>query len=272
MLFVPEALVRLNVYRTIPCNVSETLEWLGKNCEYKEFLYLYLHVFPNEYTASEASIEIEEAWGYSPREVEFLFLVDERLFPLDIDSMSEAGMSGERADVIYPRPYEMPWWYEPESLSIGWQVLRLLSGTGGNLTQQKLSAMQCLPVTLLTALVEIAETVTISPAVSVQHVRQLCDQDASSPLSDLGGALALLLQKTGNPWLDTDPDNEFLYEGYWWSIAHINEMAADYTAAQALEHRVEAFVEWLEVDLLTRVPLCLSIIINAARAGPDPSD
>lgn len=260
MLSVPEALIRLTVYRTIPRNVSEALEWLGKKREYNEFLYLYHQMFPNEYAASEASIEIEETWSYSPREVEFLFLVDEHLFPLDIDSMSDAGMNGERVEVIYPCPYHMPWWHEPESLSVGWQVLRLLSGIGGDQALQKLSATQCLPVDVLTALGKMADALIISPTVYVQRVRQICDQDASSPLSDLGLALALLLQKTGNPWLDTDPDNDFLYEGYWWSIEHVKEIAADYKAAQVLEHRVGAFVEWFEVDLLMRVPLCLSIV------------
>jgi hypothetical protein len=257
---VPEALLQLTVYRTIPRNVSEALAWLGTRREYHEFLSLYLHLFPNEYAASEARIEIEEAWSYSPREVELFCLVDEHLFPLDSDAISDAGANGERIEVIYARPYEMPWWYEPHSLSVGWQVLLLLSGREHHdQSQQKLSGLQCLPPDLLSALVEVAEALTVSPAASVQRVRQICAQEASSSLADLGLALALLLQQTGNPWLDTDPDNEILYEGYLWSIEHVKEIAADYSAAQAIEQRVRVFVEWLEADLLTQTPLCLSI-------------
>jgi len=238
--------------------VSEALAWLGTKRQYNEFLCLYLHLFPSEYAASEASIEIEDVWSYSQREVEFFFLVDERLFPLDIDSINDAGANGERIEGIYPRPYEMPWWYEPESLSVGWQVLLLLSGSSAReQAQQKLSDMQCLPADLLTALAEVAEPLTL-PQV----------QDASSPLSDLGLALALLEQKTGNTWLDTDPDNEFLYEGYLWSIEHIKEIAAEYSAAQAIEQRVRVFVEWLEADLLGRTLLCLSLA-RVARSHPD---
>jgi len=106
---VPEALVRLSVYRAFPPNVIAAIQWLEKQRAYSEFLPLYLHFFPAEYEASEASSEIDDAWSYSLREIEFFYLVDERLFPLNIDFLSDVGANGERVDVIYPLPYEMPW-------------------------------------------------------------------------------------------------------------------------------------------------------------------
>lgn len=261
LLSVPEALARLAVYRTFPRNVVEAMQWLEKKRGYSEFLLLYLQLFPSEFATSEASIEIEEAWSYSPREIEFFYLVDERLFPLNIDFLSDVGANGERVDVIYPIPYETPWWYEPEVLSIGWQVLRLFAGVEA--TQQMRAQLVVIPglgEDLLAALLTLPGKLTMPADRYVAHICQCCEADPSSPLRDLGLALALLLQRTGNPWLDTDSDNEFLYEGYWWTLEHVKEMAADYRAAQAIEQRVRTLVAWLEADLCMRIPPYLSFI------------
>lgn len=273
LLSVPEALIRLAVYRAFPRNVVEATQWLEKKRRYSEFLLLYLQLFPSEFAASDASIEVEEAWSYSPREIEFFYLVDERLFPLNIDFLSDVGADGERVDVIYPIPYEMPWWYEPEVLSLGWQILRLLAGIEA--TQQirvQLATMPGLAPDLLAALLALPGRLTMPPDRYVAHVCRHCETDPSSPLRDLGLALALLLQQTGNPWLDTDSDNEFLYEGYWWTLEHVQEIAADYQAAQAIEQRMRAFVAWLEENLFARVPSCLSLIHTTLAHLANASD
>jgi len=151
-------------------------------------------------------------------------------------------------------------------------VLRLLAGIEATQqTQAQLAEQPNLSADLVAELLAFPGGLTMLPEQYVAQVRQHSETDPSSPLRDLGLALALLLQRTENMWLDTDSDNEFLYEGYWWTLEHVKEIASDYRAAQAIEQRVRALVTWLEEDLSTRIRSCLSLIRTALAHTSDVS-
>lgn len=214
------------------------------------FLYLYRRFFPDEYVASQESEEIDPGWSYSPREVDFLFLVDSHLFPLNLDFISEAGANGDRAtETIYLMPCEMSWWYDDfEHLSPGWQVLRLLSGTVKSKEVRKMiGAMRGLPSAGRNELLHGSLAMAGAQPSQLKAVRTRFTH-RGPPLSGFGQVLALYQCQTGNPWLDTDSGNEILYEGTCWCEKHVEEIAQTYQAARVYEQQVNAFANWLEED------------------------
>jgi len=265
---VRTALDRLRVYLNLPRSPQEAIDMFWRRFEYGLFVYLYRTFFPDDYTASQESNEIDESWSYSPREVEFLYLVTDRLFPLDIDFISEAGVNGDRAtEMIYLEPYEMPWWDEEfENLSPGWQMLRLLSGT---LTDQEapqlIAEMEGLPPYLLTDLLAGSQAIAAAP-LSVQYKACTFFLGQDHPGSKFGQVLALYQRKTGNPWLDTDSEHEILYEGYCWCEKHVREIAQTYQAAQVYEEQVNAFAHWLEEDT-SRIKPLVEMLLQIVRAS-----
>ncbi len=247
---IPAALARLQKYIDLPRNTREAITLFYQRFDLGILLYLYRRIFPDDYATSQASEEIDPDWNYSPREVEFLEMVDDRLFPLDLHFMSEAGANGDRAtEMIYLVPYAMPWWYDAfEGLSLGWQALRLLSGTmTSDEAPQLVATMDRLSpagrTRLLAASLVMARA---SPeqfdALRMRFLRR------DPPFSGFGQVLALYQYRTGNPWLDTDTDSEILYEGACWCEEHIAEIAQSYQAAQIYEQQVNDFATWLAED------------------------
>jgi hypothetical protein len=247
---VSRAITRLQILLEMPTDVKEALLMFWQRQEQGLFLYLYRKYFPDDYRLSQESEEINPAWNYSPREVEFFYLALDHLLPLlDVDYISQVGAEGERAsDIIPVLPYQMPWWAEFEQLSLGWQYLRLLSGT---LTPDEaieaMSAFNGLPEDLKTSLLVAGCAMSAASPTEQARVRRFfCAQQ--SPYAGFGQVLALYQCQTGIAWLDALPDEGGLYEDYCWCETHFEALIQEYQAAQRYEEEVNTFATWLVRD------------------------
>lgn len=256
---VPTTITRLRVLLNLPLNTREALTFFWQRQERGVFLYLYRKYLPDEYRLSQESEEIDEGWNYSPREVEFFYLVSDHLFPLDIDYLSEAGASGERATEMIPLlPYEMPWWNNLEDLPPGWQLLAYLSGTlPAKEIERQSEVFAGLPDDL---------RVDLSICGRAMHAAPFPEQEAicqfflglDAPYAGFGQVLALYQRRTGIGWLDTAED-ELFYEDFCWCDDHFARLIAAYQTAQQWEARANAFATWLQQDM-RRIHQLLSLL------------
>ena len=254
---VPAAITRLQMLLEIPVDVKEARIMFWQRLERGLLLYLYRKYFPDDYRLSQESEEIDPGWNYSPREVEFFYLTLDHLLPLlDIDYISQVGAEGERATFIIPvLPYEMPWWAEFEDLSLGWQYLRLLSGT---LTSNDVAELAGLPEDLLADLHGVSRAISAaSPADQARLRRFFLRQE--TPYAEFGQVLALYQRQTGIGWFDTHPEDEILYEDYCWCETHFEALLQEYQAAQRYEEQVNAFADWVVQDVSRLRQLLLMI-------------
>lgn len=257
---VPLALTRLQVLLDVPLNAREAIIFFWQRQDRGIYLYLYRKYLPDDYRLSEESEEIVEEWGYSRREVEFFFLVQDNLFPLDIDYISEIGANGERmTELIALIPYEMPWLGDLESLSLEWQILAYLSGTlSMEEVEQKIQLFVGLPEDLLVQLQSSARAMIAASLPERETVRRFF-LDLDTPYGGFGLVLALYQRRTGIGWLDTW-DDEILYEDFCWCDEHFGRLIVEYRAAQQFEERANAFALWLREDILHRVSQLLSLL------------
>lgn len=265
---VSTGITQLQLLLELPTDAKEALIMFWQRLERGLFLYLYRKYFPDDYHLSQESEEIDAGWNYSPREVEFFYLTLDHFLPLlDIDYISQVGAEGERAtDIIPVLPYEMPWWRDFDQLPLGWQYLRLLSGT---LTAEEITEVAPelvgLPTELQTNLFQTSLAISASsPAVQAQLRRLFLARESS--YTGFGQVLALYQRQTGIGWLDTHPEDELLYEDYCWCEAHFASLIQEYQAAQCYEEQVNHFANWLAYDV-TRVYQLFTLI---AQVVPMP--
>lgn len=256
---VPLTITRLRVFLEMPLNAREAVIFFWQRQERGIFLYLYRKYLPDDYRLSQESEEIDPGWNYSPREVEFFYLVSDNLFPLDIDYISDIGANGERAtEMIALLPYEMPWWGNLEYLSLGWQILAYLSGTlSMEEVEQQIHIFVGLPDDLLVRLHTCARTMSAAPFSAQETVRRFF-LSLDTPYVGVGLVLALYQRRTGIEWLDTSED-DMLYEDFCWCDDHFGRLIAEYQAAQQYEARANVFALWLQQDI-RRVRQLLSLL------------
>lgn len=105
--------LRLAVPMYYPKRAAEYLEPIVNTAT---LLYLYQHFFPDDWRCSTASIYSNSRQEHSPREMEFLELVNERLF--EIEWHIQFSDEQERLMQIPVLPCGMDWgaWIENEGL------------------------------------------------------------------------------------------------------------------------------------------------------------
>ena len=92
---VSAAITHLKAYQGIPLDVAQAITYLRQFDGRRHLHRLYRVYFPLEWSCSTASVSSDVNGGYSPREEEFLRLVERHLFPLDsdylVDQADDAG-------------------------------------------------------------------------------------------------------------------------------------------------------------------------------------
>ena len=247
--------------------ISNAIEYLEQRALRYQLLFLYSYYFPKQFSQSTALIyldpqKIDEEWlKYTERELEFLQLVNDNLFPLGyLDYLLEEQMYFIEPSRILVTPLGMGQLEDYEmsycDLAIGDKALLPMSILGrenlehwqNHLGEDCYNEWFNTEFSSMPAMSEIAHPNSID----YKKLRHLCFR-ARSPVCYLSLTLNLLDQNTNNIWLDEDGGWTQGMEGTTinWSIENIDYLHREYLKARRILDAVGSLIDWLENDLTT---------------------
>lgn len=217
----------------IPLTATEGNLYLEELNQKIVLLSLYKQIFPVEWARSKASLlQRSQTEVYCARELEFLGLVNERLFPLD----NWEDFAQRSAEIpLYPQTASV-WEVDLEDLTLGEQFLMSLVGEGYSREQwQELFGF--IPTALATG-----------DEINWERLEKL-SRSAVEPLAYLYDAISILDRSTGCIWLDI---TEETYVSYPWTKEALLELAREWQVAQQYLLRQQQFEEWIESSVVRR--------------------
>jgi hypothetical protein len=236
-------------------NVLEAIEWLKKqdkhdvedSIEYLDsilkeltLLMLYKELFPVEYSKSKAEVfsyPNNSVQCYSPREEEFLGLVNQRLFHIS-DLNYE-----ERQECIWVTPLNYDWWNDDySSLPLIYQLS--LSFTSANeFDWTYLLELNGLENDPILSKVEIAACKDINQ----DKLFSICRR-TPGPLKWLGLAIHVVDHSTRNVWLDISYENG-IEETCNWTLENIRILTREYRKATKKLSMIYSLEDYLKENL-----------------------
>lgn len=217
----------------IPLIATEGISYLEELDQKTILLALYKQMFPHEWASSKVSlIRSSQVEVYSEREIEFLELVNEHLFPLDcLEDLSE-----RLTEIpIYPQTACI-WEVGLEDLTFTEQFLISLVGEGYPQEQwQELFGFT--PCYLVTG-----------DEISWERLEQL-SSSTTEPLAHLYNAISILDRSTGCIWLDITAE---MYVSFPWTQEALLHLAQQWQVAQEYLLQQQQFEEWIESSLSYR--------------------
>ena len=221
----------------LPLTVREGISYLTDLNHKTVLLALYQHYFPNQWASSTVDClhcSIGDSL-YSDREIEFLTLVNDRLFPLgEVENFLDRD---ERIFEIPLYPQNTDWYeVEIEQLISTEQFLISVLGSGYELVDWEI-IFGFIPEKLLS-----------NEQMSWQKLKQLCRLQIA-PLSYLYDVLSLIDPSTGCIWLDIVYEN---YECLIWNRESVDYLIKHWKIAQNYLAKMEKFDNWLQVSINNR--------------------
>ena len=246
--------------------IGDAVKYLEQRALRYQLLFLYSYYFPQQYSQSKASVypnleENEECSKYTDRELEFLQLINDNLFPLGyLDYLLEEQMYFIEPSRILVTPLGMGQLEDYEmsycDLAIGDKALLPMSILGrenlehwqNHLGEDCYNEWFDAEFPSMPPMNEIAHPNNIN----YKKLRRLCFK-AGSPVCYLPLTLNLLDQNTNNIWLDEDGGWTQGMEGTTinWSIENIDYLHREYLKARRILDAVGSLIDWLENDLTT---------------------
>ncbi len=246
--------------------IGDAVKYLEQRALRYLLLFLYSYYFPQQYSQSKASVypnleENEECSKYTDRELEFLQLINDNLFPLGyLDYLLEEQMYFIEPSRILVTPLGMGQLEDYEmsycDLAIGDKALLPMSILGrenlehwqNHLGEDCYNEWFDAEFPSMPPMNEIAHPNNIN----YKKLRRLCFK-AGSPVCYLPLTLNLLDQNTNNIWLDEDGGWTQGMEGTTldWSIENIDYLHREYLKARRILDPVGYLIDWLENDLTT---------------------
>ena len=246
--------------------IGNAVEYLEQRALRYQLLFLYSYYFSRQYNQSTALTypnleEDDTQLKYTEREIEFLQLVNDNLFPLGyLDYLIEEQLYFIEPSQILITPLGMGQLEDYEmsycDLAIGDKALLPMSTLGReNLEHwQNHRSEDCYSewfnaeFSSMPTMNEIAHPNTIN----YRKLRHLCFK-AASPICYLPITLKLLEQNTHNIWLDEDGGWTQGMKGTTldWSIENVNYLNREYLKAKRILDVVGSLIHWLESDLTT---------------------
>ncbi len=262
-------------------SLSNAVEYLEQRELRYQFLFLYSQFFPHQYAQSQASVypgleEDDRLLRYTEREVEFLQLVNDNLFPLNyLDYLLEEQTYFVEPHLILVTPLGMGQLEDYEmsycDLALGDRILLPMSTIGrenlehwwNHLGEDCYSEWFEGEFSSPLRINEIAHPQTID----FKKLRHLCFQ-AKKPLCYLSLTLTLLDFNTKNIWLDEDGGWAQGMEGTTlnWSKENVVYLHREFLKAQRILDAVGSLIGWLETDLSTNFKYVLQIWNQCSRS------
>ena len=221
----------------LPLTIQEGLSYLSDLNQKTILLAHYQHYFPKEWASSPVNCLYHSQTDslYSDREIEFLTLVNDFLFPIgEVDNFLDCD---ERTLDIPLYPQNTDWYdVELEQLTATEQFLISVLGCGYELVDWQ-EAFGFIPKKLLDP-----------DRISWQKLDRLC-QIQTEPLSYLYDVLSLIDHSTGCIWLDIVYEN---YESLIWDRSSIDYLIEHWIIAQGFLAKMEKFDNWLQKSVTNR--------------------
>ncbi len=229
-----EALESLNLF-SIPLSLKERIDYLQNLSQQVVLLSLYQEYFPAEWTQSTATTKIPDnslGCPHSPKEIEFLRLVEERLFPIGFESEWAEELE-ERMSSITVYPHDLDWYQQEfdEFDEFHQFMINLLVQEGSVslwLQRFELTSNFILPVQQL----------------NFEKFSTICQQ-APDPLCYLYEAISLVDHSSGCIWIDSCWD---CIEDFPWSRESLDFLAAQWKLALALWDKESQLKTWIEEE------------------------
>ncbi len=225
-------------WHRLPLTFSAARDCLEQYRDRANLLTLYQHYFPQEYTASTASVRPAKGAVYSARETEFFELVNARLFPLPLDVFLDE-YEGARSATLPVMTFGIDWWLDSVAdLRPGWQLLLLLTDEVA-VTDVEVDAR---------FLKTYAKRIKPRPPgsrIDGDAFKAAC-QAAGEPITALPLALDMLAHDTGNIWLD--PSDEMPVMDAEWCVQDIDLLTREYQEAQQILSQIDQVLDWIEAS------------------------
>ena len=250
----------------------DALEYLQEHLARYRLLSLYRDFFPREFAQSQTSPYSLNECERSPKEWEFLNLVNDRLFPLTYLDIEECVNDVIPPHLILVTPVGLGWIDDEsiETLRAGFSALLPLTAS----SRHYLEEMDAFGEEWYRE--EFDETLAFAniahpSAIDARQFRRICCQQGK-PIQYAPLTLKLVDFSTGNVWLDEPGGwmNGVYGTMLAWSPENVRFLSRKYIQAERIIHAIDPFLDWLEADL----PLRLRRIIdlwNSASSTPKPT-
>lgn len=248
-----EAIYRLRQCKSILAP-DDAIEYLKQKFLSYRLLALYQQFFPAEYANSLSSFypnELEFENWHSPKEIEFLHLVNAHLFPLP-----EYQLESADSEKFYQIPLismGVDWLGEDfDELKPEWQILLPLSAEGRYFIESA-DATEWYEYQFGVPL----KTITHPNKIDIKLLIEMCDR-ATKPLNLLPLALQLLDYESNNVWLDICEawETENLLP---WTSENVKYLQSQWQEAEVILEQVYSLINWLELKLIPHFELILSV-------------
>ncbi len=220
----------------IPITPLKAIVYLENLSQRVNILSLYQKIFPKQW--SESTIPIDRyshsESAYFDREIEFLQLVNEYLFP--VEYIDEVEFNSQHDDIlVYPQKTE--WWYEDfEELGYSEKFLLSLIGQGYNIGEWKLN-FGFTP-----------EYIAPAEEIYFEKLVKLCHR-YKSPLQYLDIAIRIIDYSTENIWLDVTCETSDWLE---WTYENVMFIAHKWQEAILIMEKSNEFNHLIETSLTAR--------------------
>ncbi|MHC5755143.1 MAG: hypothetical protein ACYTXF_31770 [Nostoc sp.] len=220
----------------IPITSLTAIIYLENLSERVNFLSLYQKIFPNQWLESTIPINKQShpTSVYLDREIEFINLVNEKLFP--VEYIDEIEFSSER-DNILVSSQRVEWWYEDfEELEYSEKFLLSLMGQGYNISQWELN-FGFTP-----------DYIALAEEIYFEVLVKLCRR-YKSPLQYLDTAIRIIDYSTENIWLDVTCETSDWLE---WTYENIIFLGHKWKEAVSMMEKSNKLNHLLETSLPAR--------------------
>jgi hypothetical protein len=208
----------------IPISAVDCLTYLDQLYQSSNLLHLYQHYFPKKCQESTQNFNTNQIFELIKQ---FFCLVDQYLFPLNLDGIDE---DFELYLVHIPFiPYSWHWDYENTE---DWttEELFLLCLHQPELAEQ-----------LILEGKEIPDFPLLNQEINWQQLAEKCREE-KPPLSYLFKVMSLIDHTTETIWLDLSAEEYFDFE---WNQENIEQLTQDWHKAQTIIEQKNQLCEWL---------------------------
>ena len=220
----------------IPITCLTAIIYLENLSERVNLLSLYQKIFPEQWLESTIHIDKQShpTSAYLDREIEFIKLVNDNLFP--IEYIDEIEFSSEH-DSIPVSPQRLEWWYEDfEELEYSEKFLLSLMGQGYNISQWELN-FGFTP-----------DYIALAEEIYFETLVKLCRR-YKSPLQYLDTAIRIIDYSTENIWLDVTCETSDWLE---WTYENIIFLSQKWKEAISMMEKSSKLNHMLETSLPAR--------------------